>query len=287
MSRIVAVAAAGLVIVMGMNSCKLLKFGRKAKRRNVEVINTPPSGLPRDTTAGTDSAAMAVNAEKARLLVELTPLWLHKIDYTTFSGKAKMTYEGKGQSNDFTANFRMRKDSVVWVSITAVGGIVSVAKALITPDSIKAVNYLQKEVYLMKLSDASKVLPAAVDFATLQRFIIGNALMDNGQAVDATDFGGTWTVQMNADSFIQQLAFNKADSTLRTSQLRSVRESGPAIIINYGNYSQPAGRRFADSRAINILNNGEQSYLDMNFSNVNFDQPLEYPFSVPSKYTLK
>lgn len=287
MSKIVAVAAAGLVIVMGMNSCKLLKFGRKAKRRNVEVINTPPAGLPRDTTSGTDSAAMAVNAEKAKLLVELSPLWLNKIEYTTFSGKAKMTYEGKGQSNDFTANFRMRKDSVVWVSITAVGGIVSVAKALITPDSIKAVNYLQKEAYLMKLSDASKVLPAAVDFATLQRFIIGNALMDNGQTVDATDFGGTWTVQMNADSFIQQLAFNKADSTLRTSQLRSVRESGPAIIINYGNYSLPAGRRFADSRAINILNNGEQSYLDMNFSNVSFDQPLEYPFSVPSKYTVK
>lgn len=287
MSKIVAVAAAGLVIAMGMSSCKMLKFGRKAKRRNVEVINTPPVAVLPDSTAATDSAAMATNAEKSRLLTDLAPLWSTSIDYTTFSGKAKMTYEGKGQSNDFTANFRMRKDSVVWVSITAVGGIVNVAKALITPDSIKAVNYLQKEVYLMKFSDAGKLLPAAIDFATLQHFIIGNALMQNGQAVDATDFGGTWTVQMTADSFIQQLAFNKADSTMRTSQLRSVRESGPAIIINYGNYSTPAGRRFADSRAINILNNNEQSYLDMNFSNVTFDQQLEYPFSVPSKYTVK
>lgn len=286
MNKRIAVVMAGLMVTgMGMSSCRLLKSGHKAKRRKVEVINTPPAAG--DSALVHNDTAASANPEKERLLADLAPLWQGRINYTTFSGKAKMTYEGKGQSNDFTANFRMRKDSVIWVSISALGGVVNVAKALVTPDSIKAVNYLQKEVYLMKLSDAGKVLPAAIDFATLQDFIVGNALMSSGQPTDATDFGGTWTVQMADTAYIQQLAFNKADSTMRTGQLRSLKENGPAIIINYGNYSNAAGRRFADSRAINILNNGEQSYLDMNFSNVNFDQQLEYPFSVPSKYKVK
>lgn len=285
MSKIVTVLAAGLIVGLGLSSCKL---GRKPSRKRTEVVNMPVVTTPdSNATPVNDSAAAALNEAKTKLIADLSPLWQYQAEYATFSGKARMNYEGKGQSHEFTANFRLRKDSVIWVSVSALGGVVNVARALVTPDSIKAVNYLDKTVYLMKLSDASKLLPAAIDFGSLQNFIVGNALMKDGNATDATDFGGTWTVRMDGTDFIQQLAFNKADSSMRTCQLLSRQENGPAISINYGNYEQQSGRKFAGSRAINILNNGEQSYLDMNFSNANFDQALEFPFSVPSKYKVK
>jgi hypothetical protein len=197
-----------------------------------------------------------------------------------------MHYEGKDQSNDFTASFRLKKDSVIWVSVTALGGMVSVARAYITPDSIRLINYLQKEVYLMPMSKASELLPATVDFAALQNLIVGNVLRRMDQAVDVTDFGGAWSLQLEDVAYIQQLTYNKSDSSLRSGQLRT-KAGGPAAVIQYGNYEANDGHRFANSRAINIINKGEQYYLDMNFNSASFDQALDYPFSIPKKYTVK
>jgi len=285
---------AGLVLLVmimsGLSSCKL---GKKPTRRKIFIDTMTHAGLitvlpdSEGAVVIADTAAPVLNAAKLQLIEMLQPVWQQQIGYTSFEGKAKMHYEGKDQNVDFTATFRLKKDSVIWASITALGGLVPVARAYITPDSIRLINYLQKEAYLMPMSKASELLPATVDFAALQNLIIGNVLRTMAQVTDITDFGGAWSLQMEDNEYLEQLTYNKADSTMRSSQLRSKASDGPAAVVQYGNYEPVAGRRFANSRAINIINKGEQYYLDMNFNNASFDQALEFPFSVPKKYTVK
>lgn len=279
-----------VMLAGGLSSCKT---GKKPTRRKVFIDTMTHAGpitvLP-DTEGAVliaDTAAPVLNAEKLQLIETLKPVWQQQIGYTTFEGKAKMHYEGKDQNVDFTTSFRLKKDSVIWVSVTALGGLVPVARACITPDSIRLVNYLQKEAYLMPMSKAGELLPASVDFAALQNLIIGNVLRTMDHITDITDFGGAWSLQMDDGEYQQQLTYNKSDSTMRSSQLRAKAVAGPAAVIQYGNYELLSDRHFADSRAINIINKGEQHYLDMNFNSASFDQQLEYPFSVPKKYTLK
>lgn len=265
------------------------KVGKKPTRKHTEVI------APAVNPVADSASAVVVpppdapsNTAKALLIDSLAPLYERQLVFTTFNGKAKMHFESGDQKNDFTANFRIEKDKTIWISVAALGGIVNVARVLVTPDSVKAVNYLQKEAYVMPISGVSKLLPAAVDFQALQDFVIGQPLLKSGKATDATSFGGSWSVQMNTDSLIQQLTYNKADSSLRTSQLRSIQENGLAVLINYGNYIGTPERRFSSSRAVNITNGGVQQYLEMNFTdNPVWDQPIETPFSIPTKYTMK
>ncbi len=285
---------AGLVLLVmitgSLSSCKL---GKKPVHRKMFIDTMTHAGpitvLPDSDGAVVvaDTAKPVLNAEKLQLIETLKPVWQQQISYASFEGKAKMHYEGKNQGQDFTANFRMKKDSVIWVSITALGGFIPVARAYITPDSIRLINYLQKEAYLMPMSKASELLPVTVDFAALQNLIVGNALRSMTNATDVTDFGGAWSLQLEDTAYIQQLTYNKSDSTMRSSQLRTHAGNGPAAMIQYGNYEQVNGRRFPGSRAINIINNGEQYYLDMNFNSVSFDKEQDYPFSVPKKYTVK
>ena len=48
----------------------------------------------------------------------------NRIDFETFSAKVKVDFEGSdGKKNDFNAFIRLRKDSVLWVSINALLGI--------------------------------------------------------------------------------------------------------------------------------------------------------------------
>ncbi len=286
-----------LVLMSSVSSCKL---GRKATRKRVIVDS---SSVTKDSSvthviihADTGKVAVAVDstvtlpglsAKKIELINMLMPLYKKKIEYTSFNGKAKMHFVGKDQDQEFSANIRMKKDSIIWVSISATFLNVQVARVLITPDSIRMINYLQKEVTVMAMADASKLLPVAVDFATLQNLLIGNVLMQNGKATDATDFGGTWTLQTEDSQYVQQLTYNKADNTMRSSQVKTHAEGGPAIGIQYGNYKMENSQNFPQGRALNIVNGDKQYYLDMNFNEAILDQAVEFPFSIPSKYTIK
>lgn len=265
------------------SSCRLIR--KKPNRRNVTVDSTATTTV--DTTSN-QVTVPTLSPEKQQIVAYLAPQWQQQVDFTTFVGKAKMHYEGKGEKQDFNANFRIKKDSVIWISVTAAAfGIVNVARVLVTPDSLLLINYLQNEVYRMPISEANKLLPTPVDFATLQNLIIGNALKNTGTPTDASDFGGTLSLQVEDNQFIQLIAFNKADTTMRTYQFRTREVNGPQGIIQFGKYDMMDGRRFSTTRAINLINAGEQHYIDMNFVNANFGQAVDFPFSIPRSFNRK
>lgn len=278
MSRCLA-AVVFVVVAMNMTACKI---GKRPTRKEVTiekkdstVVAAPAPSVP---------AMPVITPEKRALIDNLMPIWANQISFNTFSGKAKMHYEGNGQKHEFTANFRIQKDQIIWVSVSAF--LLPVARVYITPDSLQLVNYLNKEAFQMPIADANKLLPAPVDFQILQNFIVGNALKSVANATDATDFGGTWNLQTEAPGMIQQATYNKADTTMRALQIRTP-DNNTQGVIQYGNYGAIAGRKFSDTRAVNLTNNGIQYYLDMNFNNVEFDQPLEFPFSIPKNYKIK
>src|SRR5690606_17012756 len=103
---------------------------------------------------------------------------------------------------------------------------------------------------------------------------------------DATDFGGTWSLDIADPGVKQQINYNKADSTMRSQQVLSLNNDGFAGMIQYGDYSVINSRKFAISRAINIKSKTDLHYLDMNFNNASFDEELDFPFSIPESYTL-
>mgnify|MGYP000335801962 CR=1 FL=1 len=273
-----------LSLVVFATSCKMVK---KPSRKNVTIDSaaTNSSSMIGPMPMEEPVSPPLLNADKKELIATLLPLWDRRIDYTTFKGKAKMHYEGSGQKQDFTANIRMAKDSVIWIHITAGMGIVNVARILITPDSFQLVNYLEKSVISMPIAEAQSFLPASVDFALLQSLLIGEVLSRTGQPVDATDFGGTWSLNIADAEAQQRINYNKVDSTMRSQQV-ILNNNGFAGMIQYGNYSLVSSRKFAISRAININSNNELHYLDMNFNNASFDEELEFPFSIPNSYSL-
>lgn len=286
--------AFGLIAIIVFASCGV---GKKPVRKNVKIDKYKitqrygPNGV--DTIGGNTAVKLPkepkpkLNDQKKELITNLMPIWQREINFSSFSGKAKMHYQARGQKQEFTAHFRINKDKAIWVNITALGGMMNVARAYITPDSIFMVNYLQKEAYRKPISEVNKLLPAPVDFYIMQNLIIGNVLKKQGKPTDATDFGGSLSIQVEDGNVVQNVTYNKADSSMRSLQILSKDEKGPTGMIQYGSYELVDGRNFSGGRVINVSNNGEPYYMDMNFGNVEFDKSLEMPFSFPKNYTLK
>jgi hypothetical protein len=287
---------AGFIVVILSFFLFSCKTGKQPVRRQVKIIDSAKMkryGLITVDTPGAKAVVTAkpqapqppsASTEQQKLIEVMDPVWKKVVNFSTFSGKAKCHYAGLGQKQEFTAHIRIQRDKVIWVNVTSF--LINVARIYITPDSIQLVNHLQREAHKMHISQANKLLPAPVDFNTMQNLIVGNALSQSGSAVAAKDFGGTLSVQVEEREVIQLLAYNKTDSTLRSVQMRT-RDARTEGMIQYGNYEIVTGRRFATSRAINLSNEGEPHYLDMNFNGAEFDGEVEMPFSIPKNYEMK
>src|SRR5579862_9056359 len=73
----------------------------------------------------------------------------NRIDFRTFSAKIKVHYQASdGKDNDFTAYVHILKDSIIWVRISATIIELEAFRLLITPDSVKLINNMDKIVQL-------------------------------------------------------------------------------------------------------------------------------------------
>ncbi len=87
--------------------------------------------------------------------------------------------EGK---QGFKANLRMRKDSVIWISISPALGV-EVLRVIITPDSVKYVSKIpnNKHYFLGRLDEMSEFSESEITFDMIQNMLLGNPINLNPQ----------------------------------------------------------------------------------------------------------
>ncbi len=285
-----------LFISSGLSSCSFHwhATGKNAKNHDKVATDTSQTALapaaialPAKDTAMTKVAAVAApgaSGPEKQLIDQLTPLLNARIDYRTFSGKAKVHFSGPDNDIQFTAHFRIRKDSVIWVNVTF--DAFPVARLFITRDSFFLLNTKDQEITRIPLSQAAKILPTKVDFTSLQNLVTGEPLR-KGTITSASTSGDSIAIDVEDSSYLQHITFNKADSTIRTGLLRTRDAKGPQAATTYSSYEMINNRKISTYRSLNVQKGTETYILDMNFTKTDFDEELTFPFSIPSTYTEK
>ena len=273
------------------SSCSFMKVvkGKKQKDPDKKVVWTgadtshvTTNVTPKDTLVQSATSVINVNP----LIEQLKPVWNKRLAYKTFSGKAKMHFESPDNKLEFTGHFRVKRDSAIWINITAIGGVVQAARIFITPDSFYLINSQQGEVTILPLSEADKFLPAKVDFSSLQNLIIGEPIRE-GIITDAERMGDSIILRVEDSSYLQNIVFNNTDSTLRRGHLRTRKPNGPAAETEYNSYITLPNGKISTYRVINLSNRNDNYSLEMNFSKIEFDIPVDMPFRIPENYTIK
>ncbi len=239
------------------------------------------SCTPKKELIATDGAAEKRVSRAERLQI-MSGVVQNQAYFTTFNGRAKSKITVNRENYDVTANIRIERDRAIWISITAIMGI-EAGRVLITPDSVKVVNRLQAE-YIRKPFDyihtfASKEL----NFSSLQDLLVGNVIPQAVGAdtdVSTTDAGNLLRGQSNDLLFLVQLDANyRSVLTLLDEEGRNQR-----LEASYANYNELAGRLFPNQVKISIAADGLDLRSELNYSKVAYDEILEMPFSIPSRY---
>ena len=208
----------------------------------------------------------------------------NKIDFTSFSAKAKVEYTANGNSNDATAYVKLLKDSVLWLSLRGPLGIEGV-RVLITKDSVKVINYLENNVQLRDINYLEEVASLPFDFATLQDLLIGNSVFIDSNITSISNLDDNkLQVTMEGYIFNHVATFTGTDYRLLESRLSDSDPVQPRTCsIVYSNYDNGAGVPFSTGRHINFTGKSNVE-LNLEYKSYTFNQAVSFPFNIPDDY---
>ncbi|WP_231458883.1 MULTISPECIES: DUF4292 domain-containing protein [unclassified Pedobacter] len=208
-----------------------------------------------------------------------------QLKFNTLSLKAKASLDISGDVNDVTMNFRMKDKEVIWVSITALGGMAEVARALITPDSIKIQNKLKTEYLKKPFSYIYNFTNKQVNFNTLQAILTGNAMGEFlTEQSTLKQENGAWIVSGNKESLDYRLLFNALFKVAETNLNDA--KNGQALKVNYDDYQKLNEFLFPGSLKINTLSGSKKINIEMQYVKIDGNVPVDFPFTVPKRYTI-
>lgn len=217
--------------------------------------------------------------------IKQAALYENVIDYKTFSGKANLRIESAKINQSVTANLKIQGGKQIWISAIAMG-IAEVGRVSITPDSVQAIDRLNKNVYLASFQEGVKKLNAPIEYKMLEQLFVGNPLMENLKPTKVEDQGDKIAYYFEKDGFGQILVYEKTTKALLKQEIKNEKQKF-SCTISYSNYVIVNNQRFSNMRTIQIDNAGEKVKLDMEYDKADIDVPVEISFSVPSTYTKK
>jgi hypothetical protein len=207
------------------------------------------------------------------------------IEFQTFSAKIKVDFEGSdGKKNPpFNAFVRLKKDSIIWVNINAALGF-DAFRVLITPDSVKVINKLNRTVQLRSVGYLQELTKIPMTFSDLQNLLIGNPIFLDSNINSYKKDDKTISLISLGILFKHLLTVNKDDFTLQHSKLDDVDAiRARTAYLTYGDYQSKNGYHFSTHRKITV---SEKSKLDieMEFKQFDFNVDLSFPFTIPKNY---
>ena len=87
--------------------------------------------------------------------------------------KTKIQYKDADRSVSTSANIRIKKDSIIWMSLTPFLGI-EVARVIITQDSMVLMNRLNREYMVYEFQSLSEKFHFEISYDLIQSLILGN-----------------------------------------------------------------------------------------------------------------
>jgi hypothetical protein len=263
-----------LSIVLIAFSCKTVKkvatiqeaFTKKDTVQTVMIVDAPK----------VDSAAIVKDI--------MRKVAKSKIDFKTFNAKIKVGYESAENSDTYTVNISMMKDSLMYIRI--LGSFLGIKQegmqVKVKRDSVFLYKKIgERYVQNRSISYLQEVTQIPFDFSTLQDLIIGNPVFIDSNIVSYKDYDAGLLVLMLGDTFKHLITLGQDDKTIIHSKLDDVDiQRNRTCDITYSSYAPLGSYQFSTYRRV-VVSEKSKLDLELDFKEYNINEPLKYTFEIP------
>lgn len=222
----------------------------------------------------------------------------NQLAFEWFSAKFSLDMLNEKKKTSFRGQIRMRKDSAIWVSFSPALGI-EMARLLITTDSVKFINRLNKTFFVGDFFVVNEFLGTNVDYDVLQSILLGNDLTyyEDGKfrvSYDNKEFHLVTAgrsklkkyVRTQADEeriYIQNIFLNPETFKITKMKIKEVAKENRKLDAFYTDFRY-LGKQLSPHH-LNFQITAENSItVDIDYSKIELDSPQKFPFKISSKY---
>ena len=250
--------------------------------RKIQTVVSKP--IDTATTIAITDPTIDSAAVKAAIFEKVNQ---NHINYNTFFSEIKFDYTDlTGKNSKATAFVRIKKDSIVWISVTGLMGIEGY-RIMVTPDTVMIMDKIKKTIAYRSVSYLQEIIKIPVDFYTLQDLLVGNPVFFANNITSYRNNGNSLVALSVGSYFKHLITMDTANGRISNSKLDDVQEVRLRTCnIALGDYANIQGRNFSQYREISVT---EKTKLDilLDFKKVEFDSDQNFPFNIPKNYGKK
>nr|WP_315203133.1 DUF4292 domain-containing protein [uncultured Flavobacterium sp.] len=209
--------------------------------------------------------------------------YANKSDFTTLYIKSNVKYNDEKQSQNLTAEIKIKKDEQILVSIRFLG--ITMAKALITPASVKYYEKLNGTYFEGDFSSLSKWLGTDLDFNKVQNILIGQAMDDltKGKYQDSLVDQSYRLEDLSKNNTKKYFFFDKESFLLKKQEISQTVENR-RIEVLYSDYKKYNESPLPSDIAINAVQDKGKTEINLGYNGITINEELSFPYSVPKDY---
>lgn len=204
-----------------------------------------------------------------------------QLQFKTLETKANIDFKDDKNSMSFKATIRMQKDEQIWIS----GGLFGFegVRAVITQDSVKVINRLQREYAIEPIEKLEEIAKLPINFNDFQQLLLGEILKWQPENSQVEELNGEFRIQSTTAQMINSILLSTANLDLKYQSLED-QVNNQILQIKLSDYDVLGnGTRFSKNRIIQVVGD-ETIDIELNFQSIDLNEDLNFPFSINDKY---
>lgn len=222
----------------------------------------------------------------------------NQVNFDYLNSKFNVVYYNGRKKTDLKGQFRIRKDSLIWITLSPALGI-EAARISMSNDSIKFINRLNKTYFTGEYCFIDSILNTTLDYYILEAMILGNELTQYDiNKFKASIDGGLYRItiqerrkikkylksgEVDSKVLIQNIWLDPETFKIRRVVLKELGDEHKRLQIIYSQYHEVDGLLLPEIMQIKI-SAGTTILINLKFGKTVINQPLRFPFTIPKKY---
>lgn len=206
----------------------------------------------------------------------------NKSDFSTLYIRSSAKYRDEKQSQNVSAEIKIKKGEKILVSIRFLG--ITMAKALITPNGVKYYEKINGTYFEGDYASLSEWLGTDLDFEKIQNMLVGKPIDDLTQqdyAYELTD--KFYKLSAVKDKTEKTFSFESKNYLLKKQEI-SQPEKDRTFAVNYPNFQDFTLAILPANLEINAMQKKGKTEISIDYNSVTFNEDLSFPYSVPDGY---
>lgn len=214
-----------------------------------------------------------------------------------FDGKFDADINTDGKLNSIKGRVRIRKDSLIWIQIKPDVAIIEAFRILISPDSVKLVDYINKKYFMDEFNSIKDFIKYDVSFSLIQNIFSGNPTYifelnaftsyknklgdDIIASSDFNQYVSSRNSRQPANYLFQALWFNNRQHKRNIMYDPSNRVE---LDLQYQEFEMLDSVRFPKTTQLTIIGDSTKTRFSYTYTKTDTKSVFEFPFTIPDNY---